>query len=267
MPVPADPRLFLFAGPTLAASPRAHTLAKAFRVRPPVKRFDVEKLVETRGRPGVLVIVDGVFHDTLAVGHAELRDALRRGWQVWGLSSMGAIRAREMAPLGMRGFGRVYERFEESGDFQDDEVALLHEPTPPYRALTEPLVHLRAAIAHLVDACIVETEHAESVVRDLKSRWYGERTRRGTIDALGERARGGVRAVRGELGDFARFAWKTRDLEDFADGRVWERVDGSGARDGAGGIGAREQKEGEPAGRRSRGVRTEAENGTCKTEG
>ncbi len=226
----ADPRLFLFAGPTLAASPRARELARPFRVRPPVKRFDVAKIIETRGRPGVLVIVDGVFHDTLAIGHAELRDALRRGWRVWGLSSMGAIRAREMAPLGMRGYGEVYAKFQEDGDFQDDEVALLHEPTPPYRASTEPLVHLRAAIAHLVARGIVSASAGEEVVRDLKSRWYGERTRRGTMDALSKHARGGLAAVQAELGDFRAFAWKTRDLEGFVDGRVWE----SGGRSGAG---------------------------------
>ena len=100
-------------------------------MRPPVRRLDVAKLTATERRPGTLVIVDGLFHDTLAVGHAEIREAMRRGWRVWGLSSMGAIRAREMAPLGMKGFGRVFERFEAEADFQDDEVALLHEPRPP----------------------------------------------------------------------------------------------------------------------------------------
>jgi hypothetical protein len=141
-------RIFLFAGPTLARSPHARVLVRGVSVRSPVKRGDVERLVEaypaSRGRPGVIVLADGLFHDTLAVGHAELRAALRAGWRLWGLSSMGAIRAHEMAPLGMRGFGRVYERFQAEPDFQDDEVALLHGPAPEYRTLSEPLVHLRA---------------------------------------------------------------------------------------------------------------------------
>ena len=68
---------------------------------------------------------------------------------MWGLSSMGAIRAREMAHLGMRGYGSVYAPFATEGDFQDDEVALLHEPNAPYRPVSEPLVHLREAVAHL----------------------------------------------------------------------------------------------------------------------
>ncbi|WP_425300876.1 TfuA-like protein, partial [Nocardia wallacei] len=33
----------------------------------------------------------------------EIREALEAGWSVWGLSSMGAIRAAEMRLLGMRG--------------------------------------------------------------------------------------------------------------------------------------------------------------------
>ncbi len=219
----------LFAGPTLAASARATTLARGIRVRPPVRRFDVAKLLDARPLPRTIVICDGVFHDALAVGHAELRAAIARGVQVWGLSSMGAIRAREMAPLGMRGFGRVFARFMEEGDFQDDEVALLHEGAPPYRALTEPLVHLRAAIAHVVGRGLVTEAAADDVLRDLKSRWYGDRTRRGAVEGLAVRANDAAQ-VREELRDFGRFAWKTQDLEDFVDGKVWERAEEGGTK-------------------------------------
>jgi hypothetical protein len=201
-------------------------MARRYRVRPPVKRNDVTKLVEAGDEPGVLVIVDGVFHDKLAVGHAEIRDAMQRGWEVWGLSSMGAIRAREMAALGMHGFGRVFERFAREADFQDDEVALLHEATPPYRAVSEPLVHLRAAIEYLVDRNIVSQADATAVVDDLKSRWFGERTVRGTIEALARRAPEAREAVRRELSDFQRFALKTRDLELFLERHPWSQQGG-----------------------------------------
>ena len=215
-------RVVMYVGPTMAPSPRARALARgSVRVRPPVRRLDVAKLVEAEREPGVLVIVDGVFHDKLAVGHAEIRDAIDAGWQVWGLSSMGAIRAREMAPLGMRGFGRVFERFMGEEDFQDDEVALLHEGTAPYRAVTEPLVHLRAAIGHLVERGIVTETDATAVVADLKSRWFGERTVRGTIEALVRRAREAADAIRREMSDFRRFALKTSDLERFLEQQPW----------------------------------------------
>jgi hypothetical protein len=198
-------------------------MARRYRVRPPVKRNDVTKVVEAADEPGVMVIVDGVFHDKLAVGHAEIRDAIQRGWKVWGLSSMGAIRAREMSALGMRGFGRVFERFAGEADFQDDEVALLHEPTPPYRAVSEPLVHLRAAIEYLLEQGIVSQAVATAAVDDLKSRWFGERTVRGTIEALARRAPEASDAIRRELNDFQRFALKTRDLEIFLERHPWSQ--------------------------------------------
>jgi hypothetical protein len=223
MQTPADERVVLFAGPTLAASALARSLVRRrrWRVRPPVRRLDVAKLTAAERRPGILVIVDGLFHDTLAVGHAEIREAMRRGWQVWGLSSMGAIRAHEMAPLGMNGFGRVFERFEAEEDFQDDEVALLHEPYPPFRPVTEPLVHLRTAVEHLVAEGIVSKDEGRGVVAELKSRWYGERTVRGTIEALTRRTPERTARVRLELSDFRRFSLKTLDLERFIEEHAW----------------------------------------------
>jgi hypothetical protein len=231
----------LFAGPTLAASPVARRALRGsgVRVRAPVARGDVTRLVEAhsrdargraRHRPGVIVVVDGLFHDRLAVGHAELRGALRAGWRVWGLSSMGAIRAREMAPLGMRGFGRVFERFAGEGDFQDDEVALLHGPAPEYRAVSEPLVHLRAAAEHLASRGVLSAAAAADAIASLKGRWYGERTRRAAFEAFAARAtsaagaRGGASGpalVRNELADFRPFELKTLDLEQFVQCRPW----------------------------------------------
>jgi hypothetical protein len=195
----------LFAGPSL--SKRARVLARtAVELRRPIRRGDIAELIR-RCKPGTVIIADGVFHDTLAVGHAEIREALDRGWAVWGLSSMGAIRAREMAPLGMRGFGRVFDRFCKDDDFQDDEVALLHEPRAPYRAVSEPLVHLRELIEHVIAAKIVEETRAREVLSDLKSRWYGERTLKGTLRALG--------VAPDSVGDVNRFRIKSIDLEDF----------------------------------------------------
>jgi hypothetical protein len=208
-----DPSVVLFVGPTMATSARARALARSVEVRRPVRRGDIAALVEAGGRRRDLVIVDGVFHDSLAVGHAEIRAALARGWRVWGLGSMGAIRAREMAHMGMRGFGRVFERFMAEGDYQDDEVALLHEPGRPYRPVSEPLVHLRAAIDHLVTVCALAPTAADTVVADLKSRWYGERTIRRLFHALRPVLAPAV--LDRELRDFDRFRTKTIDLVDF----------------------------------------------------
>jgi hypothetical protein len=220
---PADSVMFV--GPTLGRGRRARTLAAAqgLRLRPPVKRGDLSSfLAKARRRTGVICIVDGVFHDRLAVGHAEIREALERGWRVWGLSSMGAIRAREMQSLGMRGFGRVYELFDRGRDFQDDEVALLHGPTSPYRPMSEPLVHLRAALDHLVNVDLVSRAVSIAVAHSLKRRWFGDRT----IEAmLGDVRREGaaLAPIVRELREFERFRLKTIDLEHFLECAPWRR--------------------------------------------
>jgi hypothetical protein len=215
----------LFVGPTLAANAAARALAKPYRLRRPIRRHDVDAMVEAqrkaRKKPGVLVIVDGVFHDTLAVGHAEIRDAMAAGWKVWGMSSMGAIRAREMSNLGMRGYGEVYQRFALEEDFQDDEVTLLHETTAPYKGVTEPLVHLRVAVDDLVKRGVVPAQEGASVIAELKSQWYGERTVRGMVEAFRQRDRARGDRVAAEVADFQRFRVKTQDLERFFEEKPW----------------------------------------------
>ena len=219
------PPVYIFAGPTLASSDQARSLVRPCELRRPIRRQDLPRLLaaekESARAPGVLVIVDGVFHDNLAVGHAEIRDALGAGWEVWGLSSMGAIRAREMKNLGMRGYGDVYQRFVDEEDFQDDEVALLHETTAPYKGVTEPLVHLRVAVDHLVERRIVAAEDGAAVIAGLKAQWYGERTVRGMVEAFGRQDRAKEDLVGAELAEFQRFRVKTRDLERFLTEKPW----------------------------------------------
>jgi hypothetical protein len=169
----------MFAGPTLA---RATQLAPDLPLDdiillPPVKRGDVPRVVQSASQPGVLVLVDGYFHlANLAVGHLELRLALQSGWAVWGLSSMGAIRAAEMHTMGVRGYGSVFSRYRDDPDFRDDEVALLHEPDEPYRELSEPLVHMRAALDDLVARGSLDDEDRAAILKHLMSLWFGERT-------------------------------------------------------------------------------------------
>jgi len=216
------PDLTVFAGPTLHDSRDRAPQDLVVRWRPPVARDDVARLVADEP-PGRLVIVDGVFHQTLAVGHAELRDALQRGWSVWGLSSIGAIRAFEMRYLGMRGFGEVYRRFLTGEDFRDDEVALLHEPGPSWRPVSEPLVHMRAALEDLVARALVEAAAADAIVSDLANRWFGERMLPGfrsmVLAAVSSEGREQAECL---LNDFQRYRVKSRDLDDFWQARAWE---------------------------------------------
>jgi hypothetical protein len=176
--VTASPkRTLLYAGPTLA---RARQLGDVdvtgLIVLSPIKRGDLAHAVR-RGPPGIAIIADGYFHlENLSVGHAEIRDALARGWEIWGVSSMGAIRAAELHHLGMRGFGVVFERYRDDPELRDDEVALLHEPGPPYREVSEPLIHVRVLLDNLVARGLLSAPAASSILDDAMQRWFGERT-------------------------------------------------------------------------------------------
>lgn len=167
--------MIIFAGPSLNNTSLQLAAEPGIELCPPVRRGDIRKITEERD-PGEIAIVDGVFHQVLAVGHEEILDAIEIGWQVWGLSSMGAIRAYELRDFGMKGYGKVYHRFFSMEDFQDDELALLHEPEPPYRAFSEPLVHFRACVEYLLEEQMIDQGPAESVIAELKSRYFGERT-------------------------------------------------------------------------------------------
>ena len=167
-------KCWMFVGPTLNGSAR-RLEASGIKLLPPVKRGDIDRLVSTRG-PGVVVIVDGQFHQCLSVGHAEIRSAIAHGWQVWGLSSMGAIRACEMKHMGMRGYGEVYEWFCRDAEFRDDEVALAHGENAPYVALSEPLIHIRLWLDELVKTRLLKATQQRRLLNELMSMWYGDRT-------------------------------------------------------------------------------------------
>lgn len=217
-------KCFIYAGPTLVGASTAAALSKrGAKVLPPVKRGDIDALM-SKCSPGVIAIVDGLFHQCLSVGHAEIRSAVANGWQVWGLSSMGAIRAYEMREMGVRGYGRVYELFGQFEDFRDDEVALMHELQPSYRPLSEPLVHIRFWIRDLVTMRLLSTRQGERLVNRLMSIWYGDRTlaavRSMVIDLIPHRAD----QVDKSFANFDRFRVKCHDLADFLRERPWLSV-------------------------------------------
>jgi hypothetical protein len=212
----------MFVGPTLNGIEALRRLvALPVECLPPARRGDVDALV-ARAAPGHVAIVDGTFHMFPAVGHAEIRTAIQRGWTVWGLSSMGAIRASEMRNVGMRGYGTVYDRYVREDDFRDDEVALLHGIDPPYRTVSEPLIHMRAAIQGLLDRRAIHQGDADAVIEDLSSMWFGYRTLSLLMQTL-RRQRPDLdhRVVDDWIRGFDRFRLKSLDLLNFLVERPW----------------------------------------------
>ena len=75
--------------------------------------------------PDIIGIIDGVFHQSSAVGHKEILNAIKKGIKVYGASSMGALRASELDVLGMTGIGYVYNQYASGEVDSDDDVAVM----------------------------------------------------------------------------------------------------------------------------------------------
>jgi hypothetical protein len=158
-------------------------------------------------RPRAVVIIDGVFERTPAVWHKEILFALSHGIRVFGASSMGALRAAELAPFGMEGIGRIFEMFRDGTLEDDDEVAVAHaDAEQGYRCLSDAMVNLRDGLERAAAAGAISEATRDRLAAAAKERFYGERSwadlfapRDGVPDAELDRLRGFVRAQRPDL--------------------------------------------------------------------
>jgi len=73
---------------------------------------------------------------------------MAKGIPVYGAASLGALRAAELAPLGMRGVGDIFEAYRRGDITRDDAVMLVHAPAElNYRPLTTSLVDAESTLA------------------------------------------------------------------------------------------------------------------------
>ncbi|HVG61329.1 MAG TPA: TfuA-like protein [Hyalangium sp.] len=111
-------------------------------VLPPVAAGDLLRLPMAPG--DTVALIDGFFRQTGAVRHKEILHLLGRGVHVLGASSMGALRAAELAPFGMIGVGEIFRMYASGEIDGDDEVALQHlSAEEGYRPISEALVTFR----------------------------------------------------------------------------------------------------------------------------
>jgi hypothetical protein len=174
--------LVVFSGPTIPPEVVASELDGRATCRGPAGRGDVYRAQEEGAR--AILIIDGYFEHRLTVWHKEILWALFRGVRVYGASSLGALRAVELEPFGMRGVGRVFEWFR-NGDLEDDdEVAVVHAPPEQgYKARSEAMVNIRATLAEAARRGRLSTAMVDTLVAAAKSRFYPERTLPGLLAA------------------------------------------------------------------------------------
>ncbi|MCP4764956.1 MAG: hypothetical protein GY875_01660 [Gammaproteobacteria bacterium] len=165
-------KIIAFAGPSIARD-RVEAVANV-EWRPPVSQGDVYQAAKSA--PDVIAIIDGYFDGVPSVWHKEILWALSQGIEVYGASSMGALRAAELHPFGMRGVGEIFEAYRDAIYEDDDEVAVLHGPAElNYLPLSLPMVNARATIQSAATSSIITQAVADALIVIAKSIFYQQR--------------------------------------------------------------------------------------------
>ena len=171
----------VFLGPTL---PAAEAMARLpCTLLPPAGQGDVFRAVRDL-RPRAIGLIDGVFLSARPVWHREILWALDQGVAVFGAASMGALRAAELFPFGMRGVGRVFEAFrdgrwpgEEAPFEDDDEVAVVHAPAElGAGALSDAMVDLRDTLAAAAAAGVIDGDARLRLTGAMKALHFPDRS-------------------------------------------------------------------------------------------
>ncbi|MCP3058062.1 hypothetical protein LXT21_04640 [Myxococcus sp. K38C18041901] len=165
-------KVFIFTGPTLRAEEAKRELDAVYL--PPAQQGDVYRAACEK--PVALGIIDGFFEHVPAVWHKEILWAMSEGIHVFGASSMGALRAAELATFGMEGVGCVFEDFRQGVLEDDDEVAVAHASAEhDWRPLSEAMVNVRATLAAARAAGVVSEPVRASLEQRAKALFYVER--------------------------------------------------------------------------------------------
>jgi hypothetical protein len=164
---------YVFVGPSLRPAEARQLLSADYRG--PIQQGDIFRAVNAGAN--AIGIIDGYFQLVPAIWHKEILWALERGVKVFGSSSMGALRAVELADFGMVGIGEIFELFKQGILEDDDEVAVLHGPQElDYVCLSEPMVSIRATIHRGIKVGCVSSDVGLRLIKIAKNLFYQERT-------------------------------------------------------------------------------------------
>jgi hypothetical protein len=178
--------LIAFLGPTLSA--REAKQRVRCEVRPPARQGDVWRAL--LDRPKAIALIDGVFESQPSVWHHEIRAALASGVAVFGSSSMGALRAAELAPYGMLGVGKIFHSYATGERIDDADVALLHaDAEHAFKPITVPMVNVEYALEVAVAARKISRAEQKAVLMRAAGLHYTRRSWRPLIDVVSAKRR------------------------------------------------------------------------------
>lgn len=138
----------------------------------PIQRGDLGQAIKEH--PDIIAIIDGVFHQSSAVGHKEILNAMKSGVKVYGASSMGALRASELDTLGMTGVGYVYTQYATGEVDSDDDVAVMLDGET-LEALSVPLINMKYVFTNAVDKSIITEDEKDELLKITKKTFYPKR--------------------------------------------------------------------------------------------
>lgn len=158
----------VFAGPTISKAEIEYHIDAI--VMPPAAAGSIVKAMSTY-KPSTIILIDGVLVQHPAVRHKEIMWALSKGVEVWGCSSIGALRAAELVFEGMRGWGLVYRWYRRTALADDDEVVVATAPPElGYAALSDALIDMRLSLRLAYHQGIISrelTKNFEAIARNL----------------------------------------------------------------------------------------------------
>lgn len=144
----------------------------------PIQRGNLS--LALKENPDIIAIIDGVFHQNSAVGHKEILNAINKGVNVYGASSMGALRASELDSLGMIGVGYCYRQYASGNVDSDDEVAVMLDGES-LEALSVPLISMRYVFDNATDENIIDESEKEELLNIAKKTFYPKRNYADTL--------------------------------------------------------------------------------------
>ena len=162
----------IFAGPSLP--PAWRPADSRLEWRDPVRQGELYQAA--RERPVIIGVIDGYFEITPTVWHKEILWAMAQGIHVYGAASIGALRAAELHPFGMKGIGCIFAGYRDGILSDDDEVAVLHAPKQlGYVPVTEAMVNIRATLDRAVAEGVLDGWLVPRLVEIGKALFYKER--------------------------------------------------------------------------------------------
>jgi hypothetical protein len=121
--------------------------------------------------------VDGVYQHYAPIRHKEILAQLARGVHIAGTASLGALRAAELADIGMQGIGHVFAEARAGRLNADADVAVLHtDDDGGVNRLTHALICIRHALTELLDTRRLAPEQATGLHQAAAALHFTERS-------------------------------------------------------------------------------------------